>query len=103
MKVELTTAAEIELDEAIAYYNSKSPELGTEFSEEARRAAQRIIEYPRARPLFGSDPEIRRCLFNRFPYGLVYAIEGDVAVVLAVMHLHRDPTYWRHRLVSLKR
>jgi hypothetical protein len=39
----------------------------------------------------------RRCRFNRFPYGLVYQVIDDEILILAVMHLHRYPTYWDHR------
>jgi len=42
--------------------------------------------------------ETRRCQLNRFPYGLVYAVEDDAVVVLAVMFLRRKPGYWRDRL-----
>lgn len=41
---------------------------------------------------------VRRCRLSRFPYGLIYAIDKDDIVVLAVAHLHRRPDYWRDRL-----
>ncbi|HIP58812.1 MAG TPA: hypothetical protein EYH01_00115 [Campylobacterales bacterium] len=40
----------------------------------------------------------RRCLVNRFPFGLVYRIEGDTIVIVAVMHLSRKPDYWYSRV-----
>ena len=100
MRLEFTTAAELELDGAIAYYNAQRSGFGYEFAAEARFAAERIVEYPHAwQPL---DDEVRRCRHNRFPYGLVYAIEGEVILVIAVMYLRREPDYWRDRLRSLK-
>jgi hypothetical protein len=42
--------------------------------------------------------EIRRSLFRRFPYGIVYQMLKTEAVVLAVMHLSRRPDYWTSRV-----
>lgn len=43
------------------------------------------------------EREIRRALLHRFPYG-VYFVEGpDDVVVLAVLHLHREPDMWKSR------
>ncbi len=41
---------------------------------------------------------LRRSLLRRFPYGIICAEEGDGVWVLAVMHLHRKPGYWRDRV-----
>ena len=32
---------------------------------------------------------------RRFPYGLIYRIQSDRVVIVAVMHLKRRPFYWR--------
>jgi hypothetical protein len=40
----------------------------------------------------------RRKLLKQFPYGLVYhQPEPGWIEVVAVMHLHREPDYWRKR------
>ena len=45
-----------------------------------------------------SGAAYRRKLLQQFPYGLVYhQPEPDWVEVVAVMHLHREPDYWRHR------
>lgn len=41
--------------------------------------------------------QIRRCLVKRFPFSLLFRIETERIYVLAVMHLHREPNYWRTR------
>jgi len=46
----------------------------------------------------GLEDDIRRCLTNRFPYGVLYSIEANEIFILAVMHMHRDPDYWKHRI-----
>ena len=54
--------------------------------------------YPDAWPCINSS--IRRCLLRRFPYGIIYAYnkQKEEIIVLAVMHLHRDPKYWVYRV-----
>jgi plasmid stabilization system protein ParE len=42
--------------------------------------------------------DIRRRLIGRFPYAILYSDEGQTVYILAVMHLRRDPDYWKSRL-----
>ena len=44
------------------------------------------------------DPPARRNLARSFPYAVVYLAEPDRVWIVAVMHLHRVPDYWRERL-----
>jgi mRNA-degrading endonuclease RelE of RelBE toxin-antitoxin system len=39
----------------------------------------------------------RRCLIKRFPYGVIYGVDKDKIVIIAVAHLHRKPDYWENR------
>jgi len=96
MTCTLHPEADRELREAIAYYEMREAGLGTEFAVEVCAALGRIADHPNAWPVLEGD--LRRCLRNRFPYGLIYSIEPDSIFILAVMHLHRDPDYWRQRL-----
>jgi len=41
--------------------------------------------------------DIRRALVHRFPYGVLYVLERDRLLIIAVMHLHRQPGYWQNR------
>ena len=45
------------------------------------------------------DSQARRCLIHRFPYGMIYALDEEKSgiLILAVMHLHREPGYWSER------
>lgn len=88
-------AAKQELREAGRYYEERRNGLGESFFVEVERTAQRIVEYPEAWPLISG--EIRRCLVNRFPFALLFRIEPERIYVLAIMHLCREPNYWRTR------
>jgi plasmid stabilization system protein ParE len=96
LNVEFLIPAEIELAEAVTYYNHESQGLGYEFAVEVKRTIARIVQYPNAwTPL---SERTRRCRTNRFPYGLIYQVRHETILVVAVMHLRKDPKSWRTRL-----
>jgi plasmid stabilization system protein ParE len=97
MNVRLLDPAQLELDEAIAWYAVQAPGLGEAFLIEAPKAIQLIEQFPTAwHPL--APLMVRRCRLRRFPYSVVYAQDNDELVVLAIAHQHRRPDYWRSRL-----
>lgn len=89
-------AAEAEFSDAIGYYEDVDPGLGQDFAVEVYSAVERAVAYPRAWATL--EGEVRRVLVRRFPYGVLYSEEEHDIVVLAVMHLHRDPEYWKSRV-----
>ena len=88
--------AEMELDDAVDYYESCEPGLGLAFAEEVYSTIRRIMAYPGAsHPITGKT---RRCLVSRFPYGIIFQVSGDVVRIIAVASLHRRPGYWKERI-----
>ena len=96
MKVAFLPPAQSELDEAVAWYNRQAAGLGREFLDELDRAVRRAIAFPLSYPEI--ERGIRRCRLARFPYGVIYGIDGESLVVVAVAHLHRRPRYWIDRI-----
>lgn len=96
MKVVFLESAQIELDEAVAWYNRQAAGLGRELLDELDRAVRRAMVFPQSYPEI--EPGIRRCRLVRFPYGVIYGIDGESLVVVAVAHLHRRPRYWIDRI-----
>ena len=95
--------AENELNIAIDYYEECKKGLGIEFAKEIQKTIQRIIQFPNAWHKFDKNPNIsnqpiRRCLTNRFPFGIVYYQKEDSIIILAVMQLNREPNYWKNRV-----
>ena len=82
-----------ELEEAVDYYLAIEPELAIRFLDEVDSAIGRILAYPNAWQKLQDN--IRR---KHFEYGLVYRVVDTEAVILVVMHLHRDPKYWVSRV-----
>jgi plasmid stabilization system protein ParE len=87
--------AESEFIKAIEYYEGCADGLGYDFAIEVYETIKRIIAYPDAWQEL--EDKIRRSLVNRFPYGILYINENNEIIILAVMHLHRDPDYWKSR------
>ena len=96
MSVRLLESAQVELDDAIAWYASQAPGLGDAFLIETLKTLKLIEQYPKVwHPL---TQQVRRCRLRRFPYSVIYAQEGSDLLVLALAHQHRKPDYWRTRL-----
>jgi ParE toxin of type II toxin-antitoxin system, parDE len=89
--------ADKEVDQIIDYYDSLEDfPLGDDFLIELRNALVRITTFPDAWQKVW--PSARRCLLARFPYQLVYQKRPDGILIVAVMHLHREPNYWKDRI-----
>lgn len=87
--------AEKELEEIQDYYDNIPEGLGDRFRAEVEVAISRILKLPRAwQPLSALT---RRCRLKSFPYGVVYQIKSDEILLIAVTHLHREPSYWKYR------
>lgn len=96
MKVIFTELALIELSEACQFYEQEFSGLGERFEQEVKRAIKRMIQYPQAWQKERGD--IRKCLLHKFPYKILYSLESDHLLILAIAHLHRKPDYWVDRL-----
>jgi len=87
--------AEAEMMEAAAYYEAQQPQLGRRFLVSVQDALNRIQVNPLLYRLVEGD--VRRCRTRTFPFAILFRIKPDEYVVIAVMHLHREPDYWQKR------
>lgn len=93
--------ARLEYREAATYYESRRSGLGAAFSVEVEATIQRILEAPdRWRCI---EQDVRTCRTRTFPYTILYTVESNSVLIIAVMHLRRKPGYWRDRLPSASR
>lgn len=95
MKISFHPEAEKEFELAIDYYEDCEPGLGQDFSIEVLNCIQAIVDFPLGWPVIEED--IRRCLINRFPFGIVFIVEENEIFILSVMHLRRNPNTWKKR------
>lgn len=96
MKLSFHPEAALELEDAAFYYEDCQPGLGRQLTDEIESAIQLLLAHPQAWTEIASG--IRRVLVRRFPFGLLYSIGHDEIYILAVMHLNREPHYWKNRL-----
>jgi len=88
--------AEDELLNEIGYLELRVPGLGRRFYAEVRRAESLIAQFPEsAREVL---PGIRKRTLRKFPFSLIYSIERDALLILAVAHHSRRPRYWLPRV-----
>ena len=96
MRIRFLEMAQIELDEAVEYYNYEMSGLGEEFLTEVLNAIDRIGEFPEA--WHPCSKRTRRCQTRRFPYGIIYQTRKEEILVIAIANLHRRPDYWKDRI-----
>lgn len=87
--------AEAEMIEAAAYYEVQQCDLGRRFLASVQDAINRIVLNPQLYPIVEFD--VHRCLTRTFPFGVLFRDRPDKIEVMAVMHLHRNPNYWKER------
>jgi plasmid stabilization system protein ParE len=93
--VDLHRGATAEMIEAARFYELRRHGIGFRFLQRVEDACQRIAESPDAgSPLGRVD---RKRSVPGFPYDVVYRIETQRVLVLAIMHQRRKPGYWKWR------
>jgi len=81
---------------AVKYYEKCRKGLGLRFRLAVEVEIEHILHMPfRFRIL---RPPFRRCLVPQFPYSIVFSIEPEFILVIAVAHAKRKPGYWDDRI-----
>ena len=88
--------AELELEEAIAYFNGQVEGLGDRFEREVEATVALIMEHPQ----IGSPitKRVRKFRVRKFKHKVIYIVDGDEIIIIAVAHHKRRPRFWRHRI-----
>ena len=96
MKIRFLNLADQEVDDAVRWYEEQAEGLSRDFLDEL----DRVVRLVRIYPLMATqiEPDIRRFLFSRSPYSLVYGLDQETIVIIAVAHQHREPRYWADRI-----
>ena len=95
-RVDAHAAVDADIETAFDWYEAEQLDLGLEFLHQLGAAYHRILEGPFRYEELRSG--IRRSFTKRFPYCIYFAVEGDVIVILAVLHTARDPAEWQLRI-----
>jgi len=85
-----------ELRHAARSYEQAQEGLGVRFMRAVRTALSRVETNPEWFRIVHED--VRKCRVLRFPYGVLFRHRPDALYIVAIMHLHRDPDFWKDRL-----
>ncbi|TCO74343.1 hypothetical protein EV688_11456 [Chromatocurvus halotolerans] len=96
MTYEFHPWAEAEFLEAVAYYESRVSELGTQLIQEFEALSSLISEEPTGWRIV-RQPDIRRAPLRRFPFCIIYRAKPGLLDILAFAHNSRRPQYWIDR------
>lgn len=96
MKWDFHPEALEEYREAALSYAERDPALALKFLDTVEDATRRILESPKRYRIL--DEDVRRCLTHVFPYAVLFTIESESILIVAVMHCSREPGYWKRRV-----
>jgi toxin ParE1/3/4 len=96
MRWEFHLEALEEYQEAVLYYAERDEALALRFTDAVEDTIRQILEAPLSWRVL--DDDVRRCLTRHFPYGVLYTVEADFILIVAVMHGRREPGYWKRRI-----
>ena len=92
LEVVLRPQAESDLTVAFRWYEERNPGLGFEFRQAVEDSIRTIRLYPHSHRVVYNN--VRRALVHRFPYAVFCMVSEQAIVVLACLHVRRDPAIW---------
>ena len=94
-RIRLTSLADADYLQALAWYEKQRPGLGREFEIELDALFKRVCRNPE---IFSQEaPNVRKARMPRFKYGIYFTVAGDEIGVLAIYHPSRNPDTLRRR------
>ncbi len=89
-------SARAELIAAAKWYEQ---EAGSAQALDFRLAVQRVLSLLAAHPEIGTPAprSTRSTPLHRYPYSVIYRVEGDNLRILAIAHQSRRPMFWSGR------
>jgi plasmid stabilization system protein ParE len=95
MRHEFHPEAFQEYVEVVRHYENCRTGLGERFIQCIEDAIDSVCQAPERWPIL--DKDIHRRLTRVFPYAVLYSIEQDFVLIVAIMHCHQKPGYWFSR------
>ena len=96
MRARFLKPAEEEAAEAVAYFDAQRDGLGDRFEQELRDTVAFLLAHPLAGKALTA--RVRKFGLRKFRYNVIYAIDEQEIVIIAVAHHRRRPGYWRDRV-----
>jgi toxin ParE1/3/4 len=87
----------------VDWYDEREVGLSERFEIAVRAAIDAAVDSPESWavwPGWDRQPVVRSKGVSDFPYRVVYFVQGDLLMIVAVAHAKRRPGYWRSRVAS---
>jgi plasmid stabilization system protein ParE len=88
-------AAERDFDESLEWYSERSKRTAQRFANAIDVALVRISE--QADMCSFVDTLHRQCSVKRFPFRIIFRLQHDKILIVAIAHAKRNPNYWLRR------
>ena len=100
MHARFLKAAEVEVDVAVGYFDTQRDGLGDRFEQDL----QNTVAFVTTHPMSGRaiSDRVRKFRLRAFRYNIIYVIDGEEIIIVAVAHHRRRPGYWQARLVTIR-
>ena len=87
----LQSEAIVDIQEAFEWYEKQQTGLGFDLIDEIESGYMKISRHPLHYTAING--RFRRLKLNRFPYLIIYEIEGDTVIINSFRHTRRKPKY----------
>jgi plasmid stabilization system protein ParE len=97
MKIDISSDAEIDLEEAFWFYERQATGLGAHFRKCISSDIESLGDYA---GIHEKAYGYHRSLSKRFPYAIYYETDGRSVLIVAVLDQRRNPSWIERRLGS---
>jgi plasmid stabilization system protein ParE len=92
----LLPIAEQELLDSARFYDQANPGTGDRFIDDFLKLMERLGRHPESASRISKRLRVGR--LADFPYSIIYRLETERILVVAVGHQSRRPGYWKGRI-----
>jgi len=99
--LDILDPAREEAADAAEYRERRNPGSGETFQVAVNRAIDSVLEMPnswKAYPDWEREPVVRMRSVGKFGYDIIYFIDKQTVVIVAVAYEGRRPMYWSDRI-----
>ena len=95
MRFVLHPDAANEIKQTTAFYKKQQAGLEKRFIESLEECIEKVCAHPLRYKIIEGD--IRQHRLAHFPYLLIYQVQNEQVEIIALMHIRRQPDYWKVR------
>jgi len=88
----------MDIEKSAEWYDQRQSGLGVKFVRAIRLTIGRLLNNPLMYRVRSRRFRVRWCLPARFPYRIVYRVDGEMVTIVAVLHSMRHDHEWRKRV-----